>query len=327
MRKLWLYLVMVLILILLFIASLQIGIVHLHTSLWSLIGKHDGIDATTVWEIRFPRALGAVIAGAALGIAGSLSQGIFRNPLAEPALIGLTSGATLGTIAVIASGAATFGSRTNVESAIVFATLAAFTVYWLSPSKGFGFLITGIAVSSILIAVAGLLISISAKPGVQSLSFWNFGSLSLLNAHNVRVIAPFCEVGFILALFVSRRLDIYSLGESSSHYLGKDPKRTRVLAIIALAFLIGPVVSAVGTIAFLGLLVPHIVRLLVGPAHRRSLSISAFIGAILLLLADLLARTLFQPHEIPLGLITSLLGAPLLIILLRVKSSQWVAHD
>ena len=327
MRRLWLYTSIVLILIVLFILSLQIGIVHLHSSLWSLIGKNTGVDATTVWQVRLPRALGAIIAGAALGIAGSLSQGIFRNPLAEPSLIGLTSGATLGTIAMISSGAAAFGSRSNVLAAIFFAGLSAFIVYWLAPNKGFGFLITGLAVSSILISIAGLLISISTKPGVQSLSFWNFGTLSLLNSHTVRVIAPFCEIGFILALFVSRRLDIYSLGEGSAHYLGKDPKRTRVLAIIALAFLIGPVVSAVGTIAFVGLLIPHIVRLLVGPAHRPALPIAALLGSILLLLADLLARTLFAPHEIPLGLITSILGAPVLIILLRARNSQWVEHD
>ena len=327
MKRAWLYLLMTSILLGLFFLSLQVGVVHLHSSIWDLIGKHDGVDAATVWEVRFPRAMGAVIAGAALGIAGALSQGIFRNPLAEPALIGLTSGSILGTIAVISSGMAAFGSRTNVESAILFAALSAFLVYWISPSKGFGFLITGIAISAILIAISGLLISISARPGIQSLSFWNFGSLSLLSSHTVRVIAPFCEFGFILALFVSRRLDIYSLGESSAHYLGQNPKRTRALAIIALAFLIGPVVSAVGTIAFVGLLVPHIVRLLVGPGHRKALTYNAFVGAILLLIADLLARVLFQPHEIPIGLITSIIGAPALIILLRVKNSQWVAHD
>ena len=311
----------------LFVLSLRTGIVQLHTSLWSLLSQHTGVDATTVWQIRLPRALGALIIGGGLGIAGVMAQGIFRNPLAEPTLIGLSSGATLGTISVISSGAAAYGSRVNAASAVLFAIIAALLVQLLAPNKGFGFLLTGIALSAILTAMAGLIISISSKPGIQNLTFWNFGSLSLLTNHTLQVIAPFIEVGVILSFFVARRLDAYSLGETSSHYLGINPKRLRLVAIIAMAFLVGASVSAVGSIAFLGLLVPHIVRLLIGPAHRRMLTFSAIIGASLLLLADLLARTIFQPHEIPLGLITSLIGAPLLIILLRTKQSQWVVND
>ena len=311
----------------LFLLSLNSGIVHLHSSIWSLLGTHAGIDANTVWQIRFPRALGAVVIGAALGIAGVLAQGIFRNPLAEPTLIGLSSGASLGTIAVIASGAAEFGSRTNIEAAIAGAVLVALLVQFLAPNKGFGFLIAGIAISSVMTSMAGLLISISPKPGIQSISFWNFGSLALLNNHTVSITAPFIEVGVILAFFVSRKLDIYSLGENSSFYIGVNPKRLRLLAIIAMAFLVGASVSAVGSIAFVGLLIPHITRLLIGPRHRRSLELSAILGAVLLLTADLIARTAFVPHEIPLGLITSLIGAPVLIVLLRARRAQWVSHD
>ena len=310
----------------LFVLSLKIGILQIHESLWSLVGKHS-IDAQTVWGVRFPRALGAIIIGAGLGIAGAIAQGIFRNPLAEPTLIGLSSGATLGTIAIIASGASGFGTRMNVVSAVTAALFTALLVQWLAPNKGFGFLLTGIAVSAILTAAAGLLITMSPKPGIQSLSFWNFGSLSLLNNATVGLIAPYVETGIIIAFFVSRRLDIYSLGEHSSHYMGVNPKRLRLWAVIALAFLIGASVSAVGSIAFLGLLVPHIVRLVIGPAHRRLLSLSGFVGAIVLLIADLLARTLFEPHEIPLGLLTSILGAPALIVLLKLRSASWVSND
>ncbi len=310
----------------LFVLSLKIGILQIHESLWSLVGKHS-IDAQTVWGVRFPRALGAIIIGAGLGIAGAIAQGIFRNPLAEPTLIGLSSGATLGTIAIIASGASGFGTRMNVVSAVTAALLTALLVQWLAPNKGFGFLLTGIAVSAILTAAAGLVITMSPKPGIQSLSFWNFGSLSLLNNATVGLIAPYVETGIIIAFFVSRRLDIYSLGEHSSHYMGVNPKRLRLWAVIALAFLIGASVSAVGSIAFLGLLVPHIVRLMIGPAHRRLLSLSGFVGAIVLLIADLLARTLFEPHEIPLGLLTSILGAPALIVLLKLRSASWVSND
>jgi iron complex transport system permease protein len=326
MRKLLAYLGGFALLLLLFWLSLEIGILPLHRSIFSLIGKHD-IEATTVWQVRFPRALGALIIGAGLGCAGAIAQGIFRNPLAEPTLIGLSSGATLGTIALIASGASIYGTRSNVEAAVLAAALTALIVQWLAPNKGFGFLLTGIAISAIFTSMAGLLISMSPKPGIQSITFWNFGSLTLLNNTTVGIIAPYIEVGIIISFFVSRRLDIYSLGESSSHYMGVNPKRLRLLAIIGLAFLIGASVSAVGSIAFIGLLVPHIVRLLIGPSHRPLLSLSALVGALVLLLADLLARTLFVPNEIPLGLITSLLGAPALIVLLRVRRASWVSHD
>jgi iron complex transport system permease protein len=326
MRKLIAYLGGFALLLLLFWLSLEIGILPLHRSIFALVGKHD-VEATTVWQVRFPRALGALIIGAGLGCAGAIAQGIFRNPLAEPTLIGLSSGATLGTIALIASGASIYGTRSNVEVAVLAAALTALIVQWLAPNKGFGFLLTGIAISAIFTSMAGLLISMSPKPGIQSITFWNFGSLTLLNNSTVGIIAPYIEVGIIISFFVSRRLDIYSLGESSSHYMGVNPKRLRLLAIIGLAFLIGASVSAVGSIAFLGLLVPHIVRLLIGPSHRPLLSLSALVGALVLLLADLLARTLFVPNEIPLGLITSLLGAPALIVLLRVRRASWVSHD
>ena len=326
MRKFSIYVSGFALLLFLFWLSLDIGILQLHSSILSLVGKH-GVDATTVWQVRFPRALGAVIIGAGLGVAGAIAQGIFRNPLAEPTLIGLSSGATLGTIALIASGASIYGTRANIASAVLSAAITALLVQWVAPGKGFGFLLTGIAISAILTSFAGLLISISPKPGIQSITFWDFGSLTLLNNSTVGMIAPYLEVGIIICFLISRRLDIYSLGESSSHYMGVNPARLRLIAIIGLAFLIGASVSAVGSIAFIGLLVPHIVRLLIGPAHRKMLSLSALIGAIVLLLADFLARTLFQPNEIPLGLLTSLLGAPALIILLRVKRASWVSLD
>ena len=326
MKKFSIYVSGFALLLFLFWLSLDIGILQLHSSIFSLIGKH-GLDATTVWQVRFPRALGAVIIGAGLGVAGAIAQGIFRNPLAEPTLIGLSSGATLGTIALIASGASIYGTRANIASAVLSAAITALLVQWVAPGKGFGFLLTGIAISAILTSFAGLLISISPKPGIQSITFWDFGSLALLNNSTVGMIAPYLEVGIIICFLISRRLDIYSLGESSSHYMGVNPARLRLIAIMGLAFLIGASVSAVGSIAFIGLLVPHIVRLLIGPAHRKMLSLSALIGAIVLLLADFLARTLIQPNEIPLGLLTSLLGAPALIILLRVKRASWVSLD
>jgi iron complex transport system permease protein len=323
MKKLAIYIGGFSLLLFLFWLSLNTGILQLHRSIFTLIGAHD-VDATTVWQVRFPRALGAVIIGAGLGTAGAVAQGIFRNPLAEPTLIGLSSGATLGTIALIASGASVYGNRSSVGAAVIAAALTALLVQWLAPNKGFGFLLTGIAVSAIFTSLAGLLIAISPKPGIQSITFWNFGSLTLLNNSTVGMIAPYIEVGIITCFLVSRRLDIYSLGESSPHYMGVHPKRLRLYAIIGLALLIG---ASVGSIAFIGLLVPHIVRLLLGPAHRQMLSLSALVGSIVLLLADLLARTLFVPNEIPLGLLTSLLGAPALIILLRVRRASWVSHD
>jgi iron complex transport system permease protein len=327
MRKLSVSLLLLFTIVILFYISLQTGILQLQTSIFSLIGKSSTIDTTTVWDVRFPRALGAVVIGAAMGIAGALAQGIFRNPLAEPTLIGLSSGATFGSIIGIASGVAGYGSGINCLVATLGTAFAAILTQFLAPNRNFGFLLTGIAISSILTSISGLIISISHQAGIQSLSFWNFGSLSLINFATVRIIFPFIFIGIALALYLSPKLDIWSLGENSSFYLGINVQRFRFLAIIAIALLIGPAVSAVGSIAFLGLLVPHVVRLLIGPSHRNLIIMSGMLGGIVLLLADLLARTVFQPHEIPLGLLTSLLGAPVLIILLRAKRAQWLSEQ
>lgn len=326
MKKPLLYVSLIILTIFLFLLSLQIGILHLHSSVFSLIGKSNSVDATTVWDVRFPRALGAMIIGAALGIAGALAQGVFRNPLAEPTLIGLTSGATFGTIVGIATGVAGYGSPWNCVVATFGTAVAATITQLLAPTKNFGFLLTGIAFSSILTSISGMVISISGKPGIQSISFWNFGSLSLINFSTVLVVTPFILVGVALAFTLSRGLNIWSLGENSAFYMGLNTRRFRLLAIIAIALLIGPAVSAVGSIAFLGLLVPHMVRLLVGPDHRQLLPLSALLGALVLMTSDLLARTAFQPHELPLGLLTSILGAPILIILLRARRAQWVSE-
>jgi iron complex transport system permease protein len=314
-------------LLFLFALSLRTGLLHLHTSLFILIGKNQGIDATTVWQVRLPRALGAILCGSALGAAGVIAQGVFRNPLAEPTLIGLSSASTLGTIVMIAAGAATYGTVLNISVSILVAIACALLIFFLAPERGFGFLITGIAISAVLTAVAGIAISVSNKPSIQSLSFWNFGSLTLLTNHTVATMAPFIVVGLLVAIYVSRKLDLYSFGDITLRSLGISGRWIRFWAIIAMAFLIGASVSAVGSIAFLGLLTPHILRLMMGPSHKHLLILSIFTGANILLLADLLARTIFQPHEIPLGLITSLLGAPVLIYLIRSRSAAWVSHD
>jgi iron complex transport system permease protein len=327
MKKLGLALGITIVMVAVFLLSLQSGILHLHQSIFSLIGKSDSIDATTVWSVRFPRAIGALIIGAGLGVAGGLAQAIFRNPLAEPTLIGLSSGATLGSITLITSGVAAYGSALNAVTAISFAIGAASLVQILAPNKGNGFLLTGLALSAVLTSFAGLLISISPKPGVQSLAFWNFGSLSLVNSSTITTIAPFIAIGLAVALFIAPSLDGYSFGDSSAHFMGINPRKVRFIAIIAMAFLVGASVSAVGAIAFLGLLVPHIVRLIIGPSHKQMLMMSALVGATILETADFLARSVAAPHEIPLGLLTSIIGAPSLIALLRTKRSQWVEHD
>jgi iron complex transport system permease protein len=311
----------------LFLLSLQTGIINLDSSLLNLIGKRTGIDAITVWEVRAPRALGAIVIGSALGIAGVIAQSIFRNPLAEPTLIGLTSGASLGSVVAISTGAAVYGSTLNALFAILFSALAGLSIYLLAPANGLGFLITGIAGSAVFISIAGLLITISPNPGIQNLSFWNFGSLAMLNNSTLKVISPLIAIGIGGAYFVTRKLDIYSLGENSAHYLGVNSGRVRLIAIGVLALLVGPAVSSVGAIAFLGLLVPHVVRLLIGPSHKNLFFFSALLGAALLLGADLLARAAFAPHEIPLGLLTSIIGAPVLIILLKIRVEQWVSND
>lgn len=280
-----------------------------------------------LWNIRVPRVLAAIVVGAALGVAGLMAQGACNNPLAEPSILGTSAGASLATVAAIVLGIFEVGSIGAIVCGVVgafLATVATFTV--AAKGKGltsFSLIIVGIAVSTGLSALVGLATSMTSRADARSISFWNFGSLALVTADSVVALTIFTAVGLSLAFKVAPALDRLSLGDSTATHLGVDVKGVRRTALLALSLLAGVTVSTVGTIAFLGLAAPHIARFIYGPLHRQLVIHSALIGALIVVVADTLARTIAAPNELPIGLVTSLIGAPVLIALVTVKSNVW----
>ena len=280
-----------------------------------------------LWQIRIPRVTAALIVGASLALAGLLAQGVCNNALAEPSILGTTAGASLGTVLAVITGLVQVGSFGAIICGAVGALAATSLTFKLANLRAqlssFALIIVGIAVSAIFTAVVGLVSSMVTRADARSISFWNFGSLALVTRENLLGISITAIVGAIIAWRISPALDRLSLGDATAFHLGIDVPRLRVVALVALSLLAGGAVSTVGSIAFIGLAAPHIARFIYGPTHRRLIVHTAMIGAFLVVVADTLSRTIAQPNELPIGLITSLLGAPVLIALVSVKNNVW----
>ncbi|HWH29681.1 MAG TPA: iron ABC transporter permease [Mycobacteriales bacterium] len=282
--------------------------------------SHPQGDAA-LWQVRFPRVLLGVVVGAALGCAGAVMQGVFGNPLAEPAVIGVSSGAAVGAFAVIALGLTGFGSWTTAAAAFAGGLLTTFAVYGLSRSGGrtevVTLLLTGIAVNAVAGAAIGLLTYLADDDARTAMAFWNLGSLNRATWTAVAVSAPLVLAGLAVALRSARSLDLLSLGERPARHLGVDVERVRAALVVAAALLTAAGVAFAGIIAFVGLVVPHLVRMAAGPAHRLVLPASALGGGVVLVLADLFARTVVRYQELPLGVLTAAVGGPFFFWLLR----------
>ena len=292
---------------------------------WSAL-MHPGVNEI-LWQIRMPRVLAAVLVGAALGIAGLMAQGACNNALAEPAILGTSAGASLGAVVAILFGVVQVGSLGAITCGSVGALCATALTFKLASLRSnlssFALIIVGIAVSASITAIVGLSTVMVTRADARSISFWNFGSLSLITNENLIGLFAVTIIGGAIAWKVAPSLDLLSLGDATAFHLGVDIRKARVAALVALSVLAGGAVSTVGTIAFLGLAAPHIARFIYGPAHRFLIIQSALIGATLLVLADTAARTLAQPNELPIGLVTSLIGAPILIVLVAVRNTTW----
>lgn len=271
-------------------------------------------DLAVVWQLRIPRALLGAMVGAALAMAGASLQGLFGNPLADPGIVGVTQGAALGAVSAIVLGAGAFGAWTLPLAAFAGAGGAITLTYLLArPGQGSGtatLLLVGIAIAAFCSAMIGFLTYIASESELQSLVFWQMGSLAQADWMDVMAVAPVFVLGTIALLRLATPLDMLALGERQAQHLGLDVKRTRLKLIAFSALLVGAAVAFAGSIGFVGLVVPHVVRLLVGPGHRWLLPVSAVAGALLIVVADTAARTLDPPSEIPLGLFSAALGAP-----------------
>ncbi|WP_232323864.1 FecCD family ABC transporter permease [Catenuloplanes japonicus] len=274
-----------------------------------------------LWVVRFPRVVLAAIVGAALGCAGALMQGVFGNPLAEPGVVGVSSGAAVGAAAAIVSGASLFGPWTVAVAAFAGGLFTTAAVYAMSRSGGrtevVTLVLTGVAVNATAGALLGLLMFLTDDDGVRAIAFWQLGSLASATWAAVTVAGPCAILGITVAALLARKLDLLSLGERPARHLGVDTERLRRTSIVVVALLTASAVAFTGIIAFIGLVVPHLVRMVAGPGHRVLIPASALGGAIVVVLGDLLARTLLEYQELPLGVLTAAVGGPCFFWLLR----------
>ncbi|MBZ4318682.1 FecCD family ABC transporter permease [Streptomyces huiliensis] len=282
-------------------------------------GTHDLI----VWRLRVPRALLAALVGAGLGLVGTATQALVRNPLADPYLLGISSGASLGAVAAIVLGAGAGGAFGLGLSAAAFAgALASFALVWAMARRGGGFsplrlVLAGVGIGQFLSGFTHyLVLQAGDDQQTHGVLFWLMGSLG--GAQWSTLTAPLVAVGLGLAALVARAraLDALLMGDETAAGLGVDVGRLRRELFVVTSVLTGVLVSVSGAIGFVGLMVPHVCRMVVGGAHRRLLPIAALFGAVLLVVVDLVARTALPDQELPVGVVTALIGAPTLLYLL-----------
>lgn len=323
-----------------------LGLLLLATLLWAagqgayslplsaLPGVLLGVDGAergaelVFFNIRLPRLVLGLAAGAGLGLAGALMQGLFRNPLADPGLIGVSSGAALAAGVSIVMGSLWFpdlpralGSWTLVLMAFVGGLSVTVLIYLLSRGEGGTrvglMLLAGIAVNALAGAGLGLLNFLATDEQLRNLQFWLLGSLGGARWSAVALVGAITLIAGGAGLGLARALNALALGEAQAVLLGVPVERVKRIAILVTALAVGAVTATTGIIGFIGLVAPHMVRLLAGPDHRWVLPGSALLGAVLVLLADAVARTLMQPAELPLGVLTAAVGVPFFLLLLR----------
>ncbi|MFB6580084.1 FecCD family ABC transporter permease [Streptomyces sp. NPDC056402] len=281
----------------------------------------DRVGESVLWNVRLPRVVLALLVGASLGCAGALMQGVFGNPLAEPGVIGISAGAAVGAVAAIGLGLSFFGNWTITVCAFIAGLITVSSVYLLSRNGGktevVTLILTGIAVNAFAGALIGLFVFFADSGQVNQITFWQLGSLAQATWPKVLAVLPCAVAGLLIAPLYSRRLDLLSLGERPARHLGIDVERLRLSLILVVALLTAAAVAVAGVITFIGLLVPHLLRMANGPGHRFLVPGSALAGAVVLVAGDLAARTLAQPAELPLGVLTALLGSPFFFWLLR----------
>ncbi|NGO70459.1 FecCD family ABC transporter permease [Streptomyces boncukensis] len=281
----------------------------------------DRVAESVLWNVRLPRVVLAVLIGASLGCAGALMQGVFGNPLAEPAVIGISSGAAVGAASSITLGLTFFGNWTVTACAFVTGLATVLLVYAMSRSGGrtevVTLILTGIAVNAFAMALIGLCVFFADSAQLTQITFWQLGSLAQATWPKVLAVLPCAAAGLLAAPLYARKLDLLSLGERPARHLGVDVERLRVALVVVVALLTAAAVAVAGIISFVGLLVPHLLRMAAGPGHRFLVPGSALGGAVVLVAADLAARTIAQPAELPLGVLTALVGSPFFFWLLR----------
>jgi iron complex transport system permease protein len=296
------------------------------TGLFHFARQWDPAAEVIVWQVRMPVVIGAALVGCALAVAGVLFQGMLRNPLADPYLIGSSSGAALGAaITFVLPFDVVYGSFFPLTPLVAFAgaMLTVLLVYAMARVGGqtpvVTLLLAGVVMNAVLVAFQTLILTLSpnAQFGIQALFSWLSGGIAVTSWSPIVVVGIIILIGMVFALMLSTVLDAFGLGEESAAHLGLHVERYKLLIIIVGSLLTAAAVSISGLIGFVGLVTPHVMRLILGPSHRLLLPASALGGAIFLVLADLLARVVIAPAVLPVGVFTALVGAPFFLFLLR----------
>ena len=302
-----------------------LGWLGINTSL----APEDPVIEATLQVVRFPRIVMALAVGAALAVAGALMQAVFGNPLAEPGVVGVSAGAALGASTAIVFGISAGGGGVALL-AFLGGLLATLLVYAVARAGGrtevVTLLLTGIAINAFAQAGLAFVLFLADTASREQIVFWQLGSLAGSVWSEVVIVLPVLVLGTIVAVMMAHRLDLLALGERNARHLGVDVEQLRIIAIVLVALLTGVAVAFAGIIAFVGLVVPHIIRMALGPAHRGLLVASAVGGGALLAIADLLTRTLVAGADLPIGMLTALVGGPFFFALLyqqRRRSGGW----
>jgi iron complex transport system permease protein len=292
----------------------------------------DGRDALVVLNIRLPRVLLALLVGAALAVSGALMQGLFRNPLADPGLVGVSAGAGLAAAATIVLGDRFLaGMAMKVPFAVLpfgafcGGLISTLTLYLIATRQGrtsvATMLLAGVALGALAASLTGLLAFMSDDRQLRDLTFWSLGSLGGASWTKLMVIAPIVLPLLLAVPLLARGLNGLMLGEAEAYHLGIPVQRIKALAIVLVAIAVGASVATAGVIGFVGIVVPHLIRLAIGPDHRLLLPLSALGGATLLVGSDIIARLIVAPAELPIGIVTAMLGAPFFLWLLLRRAS------
>jgi iron complex transport system permease protein len=311
-------LILSVILLLAIIASFFLGSV--------LISPQDIFKSQIFWQIRLPRILLSALVGLLLAVSGVILQGVLRNPLADPYILGISAGGAVGAALSMVLGAqfVVIGMSSVPASAFIFSLLAVLVVYRLSQVAGKAapetLILAGVALSAFCAAILSLIIIVSGN--LQSIYFWLLGSLSSAGWGNVLTVTPYAVAGSGVAYFFSKELNALLLGEEMASTLGVNIEKTQLLLIGAASLMTAAAVSVSGLIGFVGLIIPHWIRLIIGPNHRDLIPVSALSGMLLMVVADTIARTVLAPVEIPIGIIMSLIGAPFFLYLLRRRRTE-----
>lgn len=305
------------------------------TSPWATLGqwlRGEEIalaDKVVLLNIRLPRLALGLLVGAALAVAGAVMQGLFRNPLADPGLVGVSAGAGLGAVLAIVLGAAlpfALGAWLVPSAAFIGGLCTTIILYMVATRAGrtsiATMLLAGIAIAALAGAVTGVMVYIANDTQLRDLTFWNLGSLAGATWAKVLAAAPIILPALAVTPFLAKGLNALALGEAAAGHMGVPVQKLKAAAIVSVAAATGAAVAVSGGIGFIGIVVPHILRLLNGPDHRALLPDAAVLGAAALLLADALSRTIVAPAELPIGVITAVIGAPVFLwVLLRQRSA------